>query len=219
VPASTVPASTVPASTVPASTVPATAVPASTVPEGTGPAGSAPARKAAPVAEQIRAAERIIRYKSAKYTVERPLQLGAAVAGSRGTESFLSGYALPLGEAFQLRDDVLGVFGDPGMTGKPAGEDIREGKQTLLLVLGRQMAGPAEQRVLESVPGHPAATEADIADVRAALAACGALDAVERRIAGLAGQARAALEAAADVPGDARAALLQMAGLATRRGR
>jgi geranylgeranyl diphosphate synthase, type I len=204
---------------VPASTVPASTVPASTVPEGTGPAGSAPARKAAPVAEQIRAAERIIRYKSAKYTVERPLQLGAAVAGAGGAESFLSGYALPLGEAFQLRDDVLGVFGDPGTTGKPAGEDIRERKQTLLLVLGRQMAGPAEQRVLESVPGHPAATEADIADVRAALAACGALDAVERRIAGLAGQARAALEAAADVPGDARAALLQMAGLATRRGR
>jgi geranylgeranyl diphosphate synthase type I len=181
--------------------------------------GTVPARKAAPAEEQIRAAERIIRYKSAKYTVERPLQLGAAVAGAGGAEIFLSGYALPLGEAFQLRDDVLGVFGDPGTTGKPAGEDIREGKQTLLLVLGRQMAGPAERRVLESVPGHPAATGADIADVRAALAACGALDAVERRIAGLAGQARAALGAAADVPDDARAALLQMAGLATRRGR
>ena len=151
--------------------------------------------------------------------MERPLQLGAAVAGAGGAESFLSGYALPLGEAFQLRDDVLGVFGDPGTTGKPAGEDIREGKQTLLLVLGRQMAGPAERQVLETVPGHPAATEADIADVRKALAGCGALDAVERRIAGLAGQARAALEAAPDVPDDARAALLQMAGLATRRGR
>ena len=172
-----------------------------------------------PPPEQIRAAERIIRYKSAKYTVERPLQLGAAVAGAGGAESFLSGYALPLGEAFQLRDDVLGVFGDPGTTGKPAGEDIREGKQTVLLVLGRQMAGPAERRVLQAVPGHPAATEADIADVRQALVGCGARDAVERRIAGLAGQARAALEAAADVPDDARAALLQMVGLATGWGR
>ncbi|MGI8447272.1 MAG: polyprenyl synthetase family protein [Streptosporangiaceae bacterium] len=195
-------------------TVPASTVPASTVPASTGSAG-----EAVPVAEQIRAAERVIRYKSAKYTVERPLQLGAAVVGLSGAESFLSGYSLPLGEAFQLRDDVLGVFGDPGMTGKPAGEDIREGKQTLLLVLGRQMAGPAEQRVIETVPGHPAATETDIADVREALAGCGALDAVERRIAGLAGHARAALEAAPDVPDDARAALLQMAGLATRRGR
>ena len=172
-----------------------------------------------PVAEQIGTAERIIRYKSAKYTVERPLQLGAAVAGAAGEGSFLSGYGLPLGEAFQLRDDVLGVFGDPGATGKPAGEDIREGKQTLLLVLGQQMAGPAEQRVIETVPGNPAATEADIASFRSALAGCGALDAVERRIDGLARQARAALEAETGVPGDARAALLQLAGLATLRDR
>ena len=221
---STVPASTGRASTVPASTGRASTVPASTVRAGTGPASTAPSGtvpSGAPVsaAGQIRAAERIIRYKSAKYTVERPLQLGAAVAGAGGAESFLSGYALPLGEAFQLRDDVLGVFGDPGMTGKPAGEDIREGKQTVLLVLGGQMAGPAERRVLEAVPGHPAATEADIADVRQALVGCGARDAVERRIAGLAGQARAALGAAAEVPGDARAALLQMVGLATGWGR
>lgn len=185
---------------------------------GSVPAGTIPAGEAAPVAEQIRAAERVIRYKSAKYTVERPLQLGAAVAGAGG-EGFLSGYGLPLGEAFQLRDDVLGVFGDPGSTGKPAGEDIREGKQTLLLVLGRQMAGPAERRVIETIPGNPAATEEDITGVRAALAGCGALDAVERRIASLAGQARATLEAAADLPDDARAALLQMAALATRWGR
>jgi geranylgeranyl diphosphate synthase type I len=186
---------------------------------GSVPAGTTPAVNSPPVAEVIGAAERIIRYKSAKYTVERPVQLGAAVAGTGGGEGFLSGYSLPLGEAFQLRDDVLGVFGDPEATGKPAGDDIREGKQTLLLVLGRQMASPAERRVIETVPGDPAATEADIADVRKALAGCGAVDAVERRIAGLAGQARAALDEAADVPGDARAALLQLAGRATRRGR
>ena len=178
-----------------------------------------PAGAVLPVAEQIETAERIIRYKSAKYTVDRPLQLGAAVTGAAGQENFLSGYGLPVGEAFQLRDDVLGVFGDPGATGKPAGEDIREGKQTLLLVLARQMAGPAEQRVIETIPGNPAATDADIADVRAALADCGALDAVERRIVGLARQARAALEAEAGVPADARAALLQLAGQATHRGR
>jgi geranylgeranyl diphosphate synthase type I len=185
---------------------------------GSVPAGTVPPGETAPVGEQIRAAERVIRYKSAKYTVERPLQLGAAVAGAGG-EGFLSGYGLPLGEAFQLRDDVLGVFGDPGSTGKPAGEDIREGKQTLLLVLGRQMASPAERPVIETVPGNPAAAEADIASVREVLAGCGALDAVERRIASLAGQARATLEAAPGVPGDARAALLQLAGLATRWGR
>jgi geranylgeranyl diphosphate synthase, type I len=201
-------------------TVPAgAAIPASTGLAGTVPSGIVPSGAAVSAVGQIRAAERIIRYKSAKYTVERPLQLGAAVAGGRGAESFLSGYALPLGEAFQLRDDVLGVFGDPGITGKPAGEDIREGKQTLLLVLGRQMAGPAEQRVIGTVPGQRGATGADITAVCEALARCGALDAVERRIAGLAGQARAALEAEADIPGDARAALLQMVGLATGWGR
>jgi geranylgeranyl diphosphate synthase type I len=205
-------------------TVPAGPDPAGPVRDGTAPAGPvrggpAPAGAQRTAAEQISAAERIIRYKSAKYTVERPLQLGAAVIGTRGDEGFLSGYGLPLGEAFQLRDDVLGVFGDPGTTGKPAGEDIREGKQTLLLVLGRQMAGPAGRRVLESVPGNPAATGADIAGVRTMLVSCGALDAVERRIAGLAGQARAALGSEPGVPDGARAALLQMAGLATRRGR
>ena len=186
---------------------------------GTAPARSVPAGGAPAVTELTGDAERIIRYKSAKYTVERPLQLGAAVAGTIGADGFLSGYGLPLGEAFQLRDDVLGVFGDPEVTGKPAGEDIREGKQTLLLVLGRQMAGPAGRRVLETVPGNPAAAGPDIADVRTVLAGCGAVDAVERRIAGLAGQARAALAAEPGVPDDARAALLQLAGLATRRGR
>jgi geranylgeranyl diphosphate synthase type I len=139
--------------------------------------------------------------------------------GAAGPESFLSGYGLPLGEAFQLRDDVLGVFGDPGATGKPAGEDIREGKQTLLLVLARQMAGPAEQRIIETVPGNPAATDADIADVRAGLVSSGALDAIERRIASLARQARTALDAEASVPADARAALLQLVGQSTRRDR
>jgi geranylgeranyl diphosphate synthase type I len=186
---------------------------------GTVPAGTPPAGEAPPAAEQIGAAERIIRYKSAKYTVERPLQLGAAILGTGGDEGFLSGYGVPVGEAFQLRDDVLGVYGDPESTGKPAGEDIREGKQTLLLVLGRQMAGPAERRLLDTVPGDPAVTEADVADVRKVLAGCGALDAVERRIASLSGQARVALEAEPGVPDDARAALLQLAGLATRRGR
>ncbi len=183
------------------------------------PARSVPGGQTPAVAELIGDAERIIRYKSAKYTVERPLQLGAAVAGTGGADGFLSGYGLPLGEAFQLRDDVLGVFGDPEVTGKPAGEDIREGKQTLLLVLGRQMAGPAGQRLLDTVPGNPAAAGQDIADVRAVLAGCGAVDAVERRIADLAGQARAALAAEPGVPDDVQGALLELAGLATRRAR
>ncbi|HTT54054.1 MAG TPA: polyprenyl synthetase family protein [Streptosporangiaceae bacterium] len=164
-----------------------------------------------------RDALRIARYKSAGYTVARPLQLGAAVARGGG-DGFLAGYGLPLGEAFQLRDDVLGVFGDPAVTGKPAGEDIRAGKQTLLLVLGRQLAGPAGRRLIDAVAGQPAATQGDVDQVRDMLAGCGALDAVEQRIAGLAGQARAALGAAGSLPADARAALASLAGQATERG-
>src|SRR5690349_8281772 len=79
-------------------------------------------------------AGKVARYKSAKYTVERPLLLGAALAGAPAeVHAAYSAYGLPLGEAFQLRDDVLGVFGDPAQTGKPAGDDLREGKRTYLV--------------------------------------------------------------------------------------
>ena len=78
-------------------------------------------------------ARRVIRYKSAKYTIEHPLLIGATAAGA-GPELLeaLSAYGLALGEAFQLRDDLLGVFGDAALTGKPAGDDLREGKSCLL---------------------------------------------------------------------------------------
>ncbi len=91
-------------------------------------------------------ARRICQYKSGKYTVERPLHLGAALVGaapSDGTGRALTAYGLPLGEAFQLRDDILGVFGDPAVTGKPVGEDLRDGKPTLLHALARSAASGA----------------------------------------------------------------------------
>ena len=167
------------------------------------------------------AARRIAQYKSARYTVERPLQLGAAVAGLPAPDAagFLSGYGLPLGEAFQLRDDILGVFGDPAETGKPTGEDIREGKQTLLLVLARELAGPAERRAIDLAAGHPGASDSEVMGARKALAGCGALDAVEREISRLTGQARAAVAAEPGLPPAARSALLGLAAETTRRGR
>ena len=100
-------------------------------------------------AETVDRAERIRRYKTASYTVERPLHLGAALAAPTGLTALLgplSAFGLPLGEAFQLRDDLLGVFGDPETTGKPVGDDLREGKATLLAGLARARAtGAAAQ--------------------------------------------------------------------------
>ena len=88
---------------------------------------------------------KIARYKSGKYTIERPLHLGAAMTSpSRDVADALSAYGLPLGEAFQLRDDLLGVFGDPSITGKPAGDDLREGKRTVLIAMTNILNWPGK---------------------------------------------------------------------------
>ncbi|MEO3783630.1 polyprenyl synthetase family protein [Actinocorallia sp. B10E7] len=160
----------------------------------------------------LREAAHIAVYKSGKYTVERPLHLGHAIAGGDpALRAVLSSYALPLGEAFQLRDDVLGVFGDPGRTGKPAGADLRQGKQTHLLVEARRRTGAYGTALLDNVRD-----EADVAAARELITACGALAAVEDRIAGLAGRATAALDGSG-IPADAAAALAGLAALATDR--
>ncbi len=94
-------------------------------------------------------AMKVVRYKSAKYTVERPLHIGAALAGADADLiAALSDVALPLGEAFQLRDDVLGVFGDPSVTGKPAGDDLREGKRTVLVARTAELTDDAGRATL-----------------------------------------------------------------------
>ena len=105
----------------------------------------------------MESALRVVEYKTAKYTIERPLQLGAALAGvadGRVTAAY-SAYGLPLGVAFQLRDDILGVFGDPAQTGKPAGDDIREGKRTVLLAITGARAS-ASQAAIIGEPRGPA---------------------------------------------------------------
>ncbi|MDQ0390099.1 geranylgeranyl diphosphate synthase type I [Streptomyces sp. DSM 42143] len=118
---------------------------------------------------------RIGRYKTAKYTVERPLHLGAIVAGAdQNLLDQLSAYALPLGEAFQLRDDLLGVFGDPAVTGKSALEDLRDGKATVLTALALQTATPQQRRALTDWLGKPHLTEEQAAVARRIIAATGA---------------------------------------------
>ncbi|MDA8116281.1 MAG: polyprenyl synthetase family protein [Actinomycetota bacterium] len=122
-------------------------------------------------------------YKSGKYTVERPLHLGAALAGQLGAFSgALSAYGLPLGEAFQLRDDVLGTFGSAEQTGKPVGEDLREGKPTLLYALARQRADSAQRDVLDRYFARADLGAAGIEALQAVFADSGALALVEERI-------------------------------------
>jgi hypothetical protein len=104
----------------------------------------------------------VIRYKTAKYTIERPLQIGAALAGGDGRLlDDLSAFAIPLGEAFQLRDDLLGIFGDPGETGKSRLDDLREGKHTVLVALPLAAADKEQEADLRAILGDQALTEAE----------------------------------------------------------
>lgn len=160
---------------------------------------------------------RVVRYKSAKYTVERPLHLGALLAGAGHDRlAALSDYGLPLGEAFQLRDDVLGVYGDPEITGKPAGDDLREGKRTLLVALAMERATPFQVDRLREGLGDPDLGSAAIAELRGIIEATGALAAVEALIAERTEQAVSALADAGLTP-EATAALADLAVAATSR--
>ncbi len=159
----------------------------------------------------------VARYKSAGYTVQRPLQLGAAIAGAgpRAADVY-SAIGLPLGEAFQLRDDVLGVFGDPTVTGKSADDDLREGKQTLLIALAEEEADADGRRLLAQSLGDPDAGEEQFQALRGLIETTGARARVEERIAQSTAAARAAI-ADAPIAGEARAALDALAVAATAR--
>jgi geranylgeranyl diphosphate synthase type I len=159
----------------------------------------------------------VARYKSAGYTVQRPLQLGAAIAGA-GPEVIeaYTAIGLPLGEAFQLRDDVLGVFGDPAVTGKSADDDLREGKQTLLIALAEEEADEAGRRLLATSLGKADAGPDELDALRGLLESTGARTRVEERITERTALARSAI-AAAPLAQDARAALDALAVAATSR--
>ena len=165
----------------------------------------------------ISRALRVARYKSAKYTIEKPLHLGAVLAGAdQAVLDGYSGYGLPLGEAFQLRDDVLGVFGDPSVTGKPAGDDLREGKRTALVAMALEAADGAQSAVVRRHLGDPHLTPEGVASLRTVLQDTGAVDRVERLIDELRSDALVAL-AAAPVEDEAREVLEQLALAVTCR--
>src|SRR3954454_3010575 len=139
---------------------------------------------------------RVARFKSAKYTIERALHLGAALGnGPADLTAALSGYGLPLGEAFQLRDDLLGVYGDPDVTGKPAGDDLREGKRTVLVAFAFEGANPAQTEQLRRRLGDPGLDGDGITVLRDVIAATGAVARVEHLIAERAEQAVQAVTA------------------------
>lgn len=159
----------------------------------------------------------VARYKTAKYTIERPLHLGAVLAGADDSLlTALSAYGLPLGEAFQLRDDVLGVFGDPAEAGKPAGDDLREGKRTLLVATAMERATAEQAARLTKGLGDPMLSPDGIDELRNVIVACGALDEVESVISQRTAEAVAAL-GSAPIPDEARAALNELAIAATER--
>ncbi len=165
----------------------------------------------------VESALRVATLKSAKYTVERPLQLGAALAaGPDSVARAYTMYGIPIGTAFQLRDDVLGVFGDPAQTGKPAGDDLREGKRTVLVAMTFAKASPDQAAALGRRLGDPGLDQAGVAEAQEIIRGTGALLACEEMIERYLSEALAALMEA-PITSEAREALAELALAATSR--
>lgn len=159
---------------------------------------------------------KIARYKSGKYSIERPLHYGVALANPSNLKSFYtiySEYGLPLGEAFQLRDDLLGVFGDTAETGKPSGDDLREGKRTALVAYAYDRGNDAVKNLIETKLGTD-----DVYDLADAILQSGAVTHVEDLIEKLAEEALDAIERD-EINKDAKTLLIEMVSLVTKRSR
>ena len=169
--------------------------------------------------ESVEAALRVNRFKTAAYTIERPLHLGAAIAGADADliEAYRR-FGTDIGIAFQLRDDLLGVFGDPEVTGKPSGDDLRAGKRTVLFAVALQRAedtDPAAAALLRESIGTDL-SDAQVERLRSVITDLGAVDDAERRIAGLTDSALAALDGSTATD-DGKRRLREMAIAVTRR--
>ena len=189
-------------------------------------------------ATSVESALRVVTFKSAKYTVERPLQLGAELAiaaqpraagpgrmpGGRSghvadrlaARQAFTDYGIPIGIAFQLRDDILGVFGDPAKTGKPVIDDLREGKRTVMLAIARERADADHAAVLDRAIGDPLLSEQDARQVRAVITGTGALAECEAMIDRNVKHALSALDSA-PVTEQSKSALAELAVAATAR--
>jgi geranylgeranyl diphosphate synthase type I len=158
----------------------------------------------------------IARYKSGKYTIERPLHLGAAMSSSSNeVTDALSAYGLPLGEAFQLRDDLLGVFGDPSVTGKPAGDDLREGKRTVLIAMTHERQSPAQLEICKKYFGKPDIDTEGVAILQEIIESTGARKVLEVMIDQLTDQSLTAAQSQ-EFTDDGKALLFELANNATK---
>lgn len=168
-------------------------------------------------ADQLPRAHRVVVYKSAKYSVEAPLLIGAALAGGSADElTSLSAFGLPLGVAFQLRDDLLGAFGDSSVMGKPSGDDLREGKRTVLVALSRAALPHHATRFLDELLGDPDLTDQQVHMMQEAIRDSGAVEEVERIIRQQVDKATTAL-AQASITRTAREQLLSLVETVTAR--
>jgi geranylgeranyl diphosphate synthase type I len=137
---------------------------------------------------------RVASLKSARYSVQQPLVIGAAIAGADVPQTAaLEAFGHPLGMAFQLRDDVLGVFGDERQMGKPSGDDLREGKRTVLVAYAREALSPSARQIVDELVGDPELDAEQIASLQRTIIDTGALDRVEALIADYAREADRAL--------------------------
>ena len=160
---------------------------------------------------------RVVDFKSARYSVRHPLQIGAALGGAPAqTQELLADYGSLVGRAFQFRDDLLGVFGDEAVTGKPAGDDLREGKRTVLVAHALARGTRAEAEELDAMLGDPDLDAGSITRAREIIAGVGADEAVEGEIATSLEQAFAALEQAR-ITAEGRTALENLARVAAHR--
>ena len=169
------------------------------------------------VSEAVARANRVMLYKTAKYSIEAPLLIGAAFSGaSESARAALGAFAIPLGLAFQLRDDVLGVFGDPKVTGKPAGDDLREGKRTVLVGLTRETLDGPVGRVFDEMLSSRELTEDQIRFLQQTIIGCGALKKTESMIDDLGTEALELLEKI-EIEDSAKVALRELARFVINR--
>ena len=167
-------------------------------------------------AEQLDRSTRVLVYKSAKYSVEAPLLIGGALAGATAEqEAGLAGFGLPVGVAFQLRDDLLGVFGDEELTGKPSGDDLVEGKRTVLVTLAREALPGTQRRIFDDLLGTDLDAE-QVFMLQRTIRDSGAEQQIEEMISRNIERAHQAL-GAADLDADAAARLTALAGRAASR--